>query len=576
MDDFTIRAAVVRSELVEGMPGNPWEPFTFLDGNPQHNRKSIDRGLMPWWTDAECRISFLRPLTAVTHMLDYRLWPNAPVLMHVQSLIWFALLVWAVAVLYRRLMGPTMPAWIAALAALLFVVEDAHAFSIAWLANRNVILAGLFGVLTLIAFDRWRRDGWRPGAWLAPLALLAGLLAKEAAMCTGAYLLGYALFLDRGRRVQRVVSLLPCLVVGVVWFALHRGLGFGTAATNLYADPRHDPMGFAHQVVQNAPILLLGQWGLSVSEMTGMLSPSAWNVYWWGAVIFLALVGALLVPLVARNALARFWTLGMLLSVLPACIPFPMDRLLMFVGLGAMGLMAQLLGGLQEGGSWLPRRVVWRGPAWGLAGLLIAVHLVVAPLMLLVQINVFRNAVNRVSHRTQGFPSDPQLKNQTAIVVNAPWCASRTELQERCWDGRTAPAHILDLAPSTALVKLSRRDRTTLAVRPLGGYLPPRGWSPRYPPPIFSTRYRGQLLHRWGRHDDRPFQLGETIELTAATIEITDLTDDGRAAEATFRFLVPLEDPSLRWLKVTRQGYVEITPPKIGETLKVSSYYDYD
>ncbi len=66
-------------------------------------------------------------------------------------------------------------------------------------------------------------------------------------------------------------------------------------------------------------------------------------------------------------------------------------------------------------------------------------------------------------------------------------------------------------------------------------------------------------------------RLHETIDLTAVTIEITELTDDGRPAEATFRFRVPLEDPSLRWLFVKDFRYVPFIVPCIGETVEVPS-----
>jgi hypothetical protein len=59
-----------------------------------------------------------------------------------------------------------------------------------------------------------------------------------------------------------------------------------------------------------------------------------------------------------------------------------------------------------------------------------------------------------------------------------------------------------------------------------------------------------------------------------ATIEVTDLTDDGRPAEATFRFRTPLDDPSLRWIEMTPTGYRPFTPPPIGKTVRVTSLFD--
>ena len=59
----------------------------------------------------------MRPLATLTHMLDYCVWPDWTALMHVQSLMWFALLIWAAAVLYRRVMSASLPAWVVGLAA---------------------------------------------------------------------------------------------------------------------------------------------------------------------------------------------------------------------------------------------------------------------------------------------------------------------------------------------------------------------------------------------------------------------------------------------------------------------------
>lgn len=569
LDDFTIRAAVSRSEIAEGIAGNPWEPFMFLDGDPEHTRKLMDRGLAVWWTDPRCRASFVRPVTALTHIVDFRLFADYPVLMHLQSLVWYALLVWAAAVLYRRMISPTLPAWTAALAALLFTVDDAHATPVGWVANRNVLPATLFGILTLIAHDRWRRQGHHGWAWLAPLALLAGLLSKETAVCTGAYLLAYALFVDGGRWTSRLRSLLPYAAVGLVWYAWYKSLGCGTARLDQYTDPANNPAGFARHVVGYGPILLLGQWGLPVSDLAIGWSASALRVHWIGAAVFCALLALVLFPLLRKDALARFWALGMVLSLLPACIAFPSDRLLMFVGIGGMGLLAQFLGGMEEGASWWPRLAPWRWSLRAFGWVMVGIHLVVAPPLLLV--GSYARLPGRAFHGLLAtFPDDPRLQSQTAVFVNSvSWASKRLLVQMRHYEGRPIPAHILDLNAAWSRARLTRVDDYTLTVRPEGGYLQPRDWWPEgEQPPVFSLIYPIRLLDR-SRSEKHPLQLGETVELTAATIQITELTDDGRPAEATFRFGVPLEDPSLRWFQVTKQGYVPWKPPAIGETVDV-------
>ncbi len=574
LDDFVIRAAVLERELIEGVPRSCWEPFTFVDGDPQHTHAAMDHGLMPWWADPELRLAFWRPLTAVTHMLDFRLWPRRPWLMHAQSLVWFGLLVWAVAVLYRRLIGREHAAWIAALAALLFTLDDAHALPVAWLANRNALLAGLCGVLTLIAHDRWRQDGWRPGAVWAPLVFAVGLLCKEATASAGGYLLAYTIFLDRGRWPGRLLSLLPYLAVGAVWFGLYQALGFGVVGSGVYIDPSHDPIGFALQVARCGPILLLGQWGLPPSELSVVMSAAAYRLHWLFAVVFLTVVGVGLLPLIARDRLARFWTMGMLLAVLPACVAFAMDRLLLFVGIGAMGLLAQWLGGLSQRSDWVPRRAVWRRPAGVLAGVLLAIHLVAAPVIFWVMIHVPRAAGRESAQLMDTFPADPEIARQTVVVVNplalgAHWYLTLQQDIHR----RPVPQRSLDLASACSVVRLTRIDPRTLAVRPHGGYLPRlRQWPGHPRPPMMSSVHAVHLADRFLRSDRRPLALGQTVELTVATIEITELTADGRVAEARFRFQVPLEDPSLRWLKVTRQGYEPMAPPAVGQAVDVATF----
>jgi hypothetical protein len=48
-------------------------------------------------------------------------------------------------------------------------------------------------------------------------------------------------------------------------------------------------------------------------------------------------------PLLRRSATARFWGGGMALALVPACATLPANRLLFFVGLGGMGLLAEFL-----------------------------------------------------------------------------------------------------------------------------------------------------------------------------------------------------------------------------------------
>ncbi len=53
------------------------------------------------------------------------------------------------------------------------------------------------------------------------------------------------------------------------------------------------------------------------------------------------------------------------------------------------------------------------------------------------------------------------------------------------------------------------------------------------------------------------------------TATVTALTDDGRPAEATFQFDVPLESPSLLWLCFRGDGFERFTPPAVGQEAEI-------
>lgn len=64
--------------------------------------------------------------------------------------------------------------------------------------------------------------------------------------------------------------------------------------------------------------------------------------------------------------------------------------------------------------------------------------------------------------------------------------------------------------------------------------------------------------------------VGRPVPLSRMTIQVTAVTQDGRPAEATFRFAVPLEDPSLRWVVWQNGGFVPFNPPRVGQKVVVS------
>ncbi len=530
---------------------SPWDLFVFANGDPARTHEMMDLGVWPWWTLPEIKAGFFRPVTVLTHWLDYSLWPQLPSLMHAQSVLWFAGLVAAVTVLYRRLMGLTL---VAGLAALLYAIDDARGMPVGFLANRNAVVATFFGVLTIIAHDRWRRGNWRTGALIAPVLLLVSLLSAEGGIGTIAYLFAHAVFLDRASWRKRLAVLLPYAVVVVGWRLAWTQLGYGVSGLGLYVDPLTEPLLYLRGLLDRIPVLLLGQFLLPPAEIyLFCLDFKFVSFFPFIAAGVLLVLGLMIAPRLQWDATTRFWCLGMALSLLPICATFPADRMLLFVGLGAFALVGQFLqavfGAAREvssPGKQKPSRRMVKVLAFALVG----VHGLFAPLVLSIRAAIPIGPHSLLDALQLNAPMDRSVEQQSVVIVTAPMPFYASWLPEqRTLAGLPVPAHTRVLAPNNPPpVSVRRLDEYTLAVRPKRGFM-------------------ALLADQLPRSPHRPMSVGERVELTGMTAEVIALTEDNRPAEATFTFSVPLEDDSLRWFTWGKGGFVPFTPPPVGHTI---------
>jgi hypothetical protein len=535
LDDLFHRA-LLRPEGPVAVATSDHGIFGFLDQNHARTDALKDLGMFPWWTGEHTRISFFRPLAELTHRADYALWPNSSAAMHLHSLVWAALLVFAVGVFYRRVLGHTV---IAGLATLLYAIDDAHGLPIGWIANRNAILAALFGVLALSAHDRWRRGGQRGWAPVAFALLALSLCSAEAGIATTAYLFAHALFLDPAHGWRKLLVLAPYGALVVGWRSIATLLGYGADGSALYIDPVRTPLRFLEAVFVRAPVLLSAQWGPIPSEVDGAMHASSSRlVEVLLAIMVIALVAWAIVPKLRGDAVSRFFALGMVLSVLPISATFPSDRLLFFVGIGAMGLLGRALPLL------LADRHGSRARRIGIP--LVGVHLCLAPIALPLRSYEPKVMANLLDPCTE-VPADPAISGQRLIVVNGvDSCTAYIPLRAAV-DGTRAPINAQTLASGVAPMKLTRvTDKSLLVERDAGWFITTFEmvfWDPD---------------HRWS--------IGETREQGGMRAEIREITRDGRPRAVLFTFDVPLEDASVRWMKIDPEHkLVPVSIPGVGE-----------
>jgi hypothetical protein len=265
----------------------------------------------------------------------------------------------------------------------------------------------------------------------------------------------------------------------------------------------------------------------------------------------LILIALLFIPLLRKEKMARFFALGMVLSVPLVCSVMPHSRLLSFIGIGGMGLLALWMGGLSDRAAWLPPGRNWRIPARVLFVLFLLIHLVIAPLLFPGASTSATFAREYIQGPAGSEALRDDLTEKDLVIINPPMAFQAHYIPTlRILQGQTVPRHLRVLAPGLAELAIERPDERSLLVRPDGGYLSQP----------FDDVFRGP---------GHPMHPGERVVLSGMTVEVTELTGDGRPAEALFEFEVPLEDPSLRLLRWEDGEYVPFLIPAVGETVNL-------
>ena len=543
LDDLVHRAQFLEVGPMTDSSDMTHRMYDFLSGDPEEILALKDLGVLPWWSEDELKIRFWRPLSSFTHVIDYTLWPASGVLMHVHNVAWLGCLIALTALLYRRLIAIPM---IAGLATLLYALDDGHGMPVAFIANRNAMVAASCGVLALWLHDRFRRDGWAPGAVLSPLAFLAALLGGESGIGIAPYLLGYAIFVERNSGAAHFATIVPHAMVGIAWLAFYRMSGYGTFGSGFYLDPMGQPAEWFSDFLIRAPILQLGQW---------FLPPSSFAFAWTEAqtlgvaafgVVILALVFFLLRPILREDPTARFFAFGMLLAVVPITAGFPHDRLLFFVGIGAAPLLAMLLVRLFDRSlsSGIGRLFGWA---------LVVVHVVIAAPFQLIMNTAVASQEPIYANPPRSLPDDPKLEDQKLLVVNAPSAFyGQYTLLVRKFDGKPTPQSMLMLAPGTTSLVLERPTANTLTIDSESGWLS----SP------FDIVYRART---------RAFPENYEVQLSGVGIQVVASTRDGRPRKVSFTFERELEDESLRWVLYEDGRYVPFEVPAVGRSAVIEA-----
>jgi hypothetical protein len=539
LDDYLLLDEMARPASSEWPGRAPFDLFRWMD--PAHDQRLIDGAGMPWWTFEHALCAFMRPLSSLSHALDHALWPHSALLMHLQNVAWFAAMLVLIAVLYADLVDTRLAA---ALALAMFAFDSAHGEAVGWISNRNALICGALGVAALLLHHRSReRRTLAPLAWSC---FALSLASAELAAGLPGYLIAYALFYDRAPGRARARSLLPYAALFLVWACLRKFGHYGSFGLGAYVDPIGEPLSFLRFLPERFLVLYASQAGRLSSDWFDLVPMRVvpWLVL--GAAAISALSLWFIWPTLKRRASARFWATGVALSILPLAATVPADRLLMFVGVGVMPVLAQasadVLAALSGSGSAIEAR--WLALRRVCAGSLIVLHLGLEPLLL----PYMALSTALVDQWTRGadtsLRADAALSQKTVIVAALPDSVLLSYLPAmRAHSGKPRPEHLYWLDAIPGQTRLERVGPRTLRVTAPTG--------------LFDRRSEARSK-RFG------FQRGDKVVLSEMTIEILELTKNGIPSVCQFEFAKPLESSTYVWETWAAGKLQPFTPPAEG------------
>jgi hypothetical protein len=541
-DDYIYKIILDGKTLAGDSPGSL---FAFVPGDPEGSAAVAEKGFLPWWYYEELKIVFWRPLSEILARFDHAVFGENAFAYHAHSMLWWLGMLFSAAIVLRKV----LPGTIGTLALLIFALDESHVLPVAWLANRNALVALLPAFVGLWGHLKWREDNWRPGRALSITGFGIGLTGGETALCVLAYLFAYEVWGTTSPLRQRVRAVAPLAVVFTAYIVANRLGGGGVSGCGVYFDPVMDPLGYLTQLPGRFFTLLAGGI-LGFSANFWILVPAIRPI-----LIAVGCAGVLLLLVLLRSAWPRLdlksrnglrWLLpGSALALLPVAASFPSDRLLLGAGFGLSAGMAAVF--IHAWKSWRgrSRRLVIAAGAF-LAG----VHLLLVPLARLYHqyavITLSRSSVELAHSVETSLSSD---ENTDFVVL-------------------TAPDHIVGIYLSVLLLHFDHLpfdSWRTLSVAPYDHRI--IGGAPRsFTLEVIDGTMMGNLFECLYRDSNHPLRVGDTFNRGLLRAEILDVSHTGPTRVA-FHFDRELTDTSLRFLAWEEGELRPVMIPAAGDTL---------
>lgn len=507
----------------------------------QHLRRT---GSYPWWSPADGRADFFRPLAEAAFYLDMKLFGRRAWAHRMMSL---AVFIAALVLLHRLFLRIGADPLRAGLATMMFGVSQAAAQPATFISNRSDLLV-LIGVciaahafVPLIAPATAARP-LRAWAALATVGLgFAGaLLSKEIAIGWAGTITLFEIWrrirgdkTPQPRLLAAMLALTLALLAAYVAYYAGSRTGAGSRTALLAGAPRSSVLYLSLWLL-GAPINLLTNRGLDTTIPLAA-----------GCLVTLVFIAPHVRRLLAADPAARFFLCWAVAFGAIALLTSPEARALCLATPGWTYFLAHLLlpkesaapDGPRPPSLMLRHHLLFSNGGIGMAA---AVGIVV------VSMQAERRAQSHIQTNVASLAAP--LRDGDTLILPAPeidleWLAAGDRLQFLT-SRRNVALHFLHAADAQA--RINRVDAHTLRVA-LDQDETDRAWNkcswlyrywmPR--PSLLDSALAARMLGAgWTP------RIGARFELPDITVEITGLKEN-RITELTFRFARPLDDPSL-------------------------------
>lgn len=543
-----------------------WDLFDFVR-SPEEVAALKREGSLPWWTSDELRLAAFRPLASAAFAADHAVFGRWSVPYHLHSLAWWVAMTTAAWLVLRRWLEPK---W-AGFALLLYALDESHAYTVAWIANRNALMATTFALLAFWLHLRWRQEAlpheWTPARIGRLVAAALAVAAGEYAVAALGLILAWEVVEGAGSWRTRVSCSTGIVIVMLGYIAVRAALGYGAGGSAVYVDPFASPLAWLEALSERGPRLAAE---LVVPQLADRLDVPEWVD---DRFTLVGAAGALVVaagvpPLWRRASMAERRTLStivlaVVVSVVPVSASFVSSRLLTIASLPASMFFAWFV---LRGWEFVRRpampssetrgRRSWggvRSPTIGVIGVaLLVAHGVVAPWFGLDDILWMHRYNEAHEQRALEMPVPDDVSDATIVLLSA--TDTNTLLYPpflRWMRGRELPRHwwVLSLAPQ--MHAMTRVDSDTLELRLVEGAM------------------MDSELESFFRPPSEPFAPGDAFDLEGMRVDVRAVDDDGRPTVVRYVFERPIDDPRSVFLITGSRGFVRYPMGRLGATMPV-------